>query len=146
MPVHSVLQCTTTQGVCIAHAAGTHLNTAARSAIVDGQHDGRRDEMLGKMESRYSLLKAGDAAFFDMRTLHAGTANLLEADGGGQRLLFILTFRNRKAKQELGHAPNLRPGYRNRGITLKEMRAELKTDAPFAGKANDGAAFGDGLA
>ena len=133
-----------TQGTTV-FLPGTHLNTPARKAFVDGQHDGRRKEMLTNVKSRYSLLKAGDAAVFDMRTLHAGTANFLEEDGGGQRLLFILTFRNRKAKESLGHAPNLRPGYRNRGITLAEMRRELDKDEPFAGIASDGKAFGDGL-
>ena len=133
-----------TQGTTV-FLPGTHLNTPARKAFVDGQHDGRRKEMLRNVKSRYSLLKAGDAAVFDMRTLHAGTANFLEEDGGGQRLLFILTFRNRKAKESLGHAPNLRPGYRNRGITLAEMRRELDKDEPFAGIASDGKAFGDGL-
>ena len=81
-----------------------------------------------------------------MRTLHAGTANFVEEEGGGQRLLFILTFRNRKAKKELEHLPNLRPAYRNRGITLAEMREELEKEAPFAGvAASDGLPFGDGL-
>ena len=91
------------------------------------------------------MLTAGDAVVFNMNTLHAGTANYELADGGGQRLLFILTFRNRKAKEKLGHAPNLRPNYRDRGITLAEMRDELEKDAPFAGTASDGLPFGDGL-
>ena len=80
-----------------------------------------------------------------MRTLHAGTANLALSEGGGQRLLFILTFRNRKATGTLGHAPNLRPSYRHRGITLGEMREELNSPEPFAGDASDGVPFGDGL-
>ena len=67
-------------------------------------------------------------------------------DGGSQRLILALTFRNRKATQELGHAPNLRPNYRDRGITLSEMQGELLTDAPFAGLAGDGDPYGDGLA
>tara|TARA_B100000795_G_scaffold80072_1_gene57429 strand:+ start:1371 stop:1520 length:150 start_codon:yes stop_codon:yes gene_type:complete len=45
------------------------------------------------------MLKAGDAAFFDMRTIHAGTANFPPEDGGAQRLLFALTFRNRKVSK-----------------------------------------------
>lgn len=124
---------------------GTHKNCAQRRAIVEGHHDGRREAMLGKADSHYSLLQAGDAAFFDMRTLHAGTANLEVEEGGGQRLIFILTFRDRRAREELGHAPNLRPDYRHRGITLGEMRRELASDAPFAGVASDGREFGDGL-
>ena len=32
-----------------------------------------------------------------MRTIHAGTANFAAEDGGAQRLLFALTFRNPKA-------------------------------------------------
>ena len=119
---------------------GTHLNTAQRRA-----YDGRREEMLSTAESRYSLLKAGDAVFFDMRTLHAGTANYAADEGGGQRLLLVLTFRNPRAKKELGHASNVRPGYRHRGITLAEMRAELASEEPFAGLASDGREFGDGL-
>ena len=72
-----------------------------------------------------------------MRTLHAGTANFAPEDGGAQRLLFVLTFRNRKAREPLEHAPNLRPFYRDRGITIADLRAELASDAPFAGLARD---------
>ena len=130
---------------------GTHKNNAQRQAIVDGAQyaDGRRGAMLGKVKGRYSMLKAGDAAFFDMRTIHAGTANFPPEDGGAQRLIFALTFRNRKAKEPLEHAPNLRPGYRNRGITLEELRGELGNPepdyVPFAGLCGDDAPYGDGL-
>ena len=97
-------------------------------------------------QSRYSSLKAGDAVFFNMNTLHAGTANYPIDEGGGQRLLFILTFRNRKGKKALGHAPNLRPHYRDRGITLNDMREQLAMDHPFGGaNPRDGRVFGDGL-
>jgi hypothetical protein len=89
--------------------------------------------------------QAGDAVFFNMNTLHAGTANYPADEGGKQRLLLILTFRNRRAKRALAHAPNLRPAYRNRRITLADMRRELATDAPFAGHHSDGRPFGDGL-
>ena len=58
----------------------------------------------------------------------------------------MLTFRNLKGKKPLGHLPNLRPGYRDRGITLADMRRELETDDPFAGvNKRDGALFGTGL-
>lgn len=126
---------------------GTHKNNAQRQAIVDGAkyNDGRRDEMLAKVKAKYSMLSAGDAAFFDMRTIHAGTANFAAEDGGAQRLLFALTFRNLKAAEPLEHAPNLRPAYRNRGISLTEMRAELVGEAPFAGVCRDGREYGDGL-
>ena len=85
-----------------------------------------------------------------MNTLHAGTENFAVEDGGGQRLIFILTFRNLKAKKELGHAPNLRPFYRKEGgmagrWTLKELHRELASDEPFAGVASDDLPFGDGL-
>ena len=102
--------------------------------------------MLSKAQSRYALLKAGDAVFFNMNTLHAGTANYAPADGGAQRLLFILTFRNRRAKEDLGHQPNLRPYYRDRGITLDDMQVELAGEGAFAGTyAGDGLPFGNGL-
>ena len=102
--------------------------------------------MLASAQPRHSMLQAGDAVFFNMNTLHAGTANFPEGQGGSQRLLFILTFRNRKARLALGHEPNLRPGYRNRGITLADMRRELASDEPFAGiHQGDGDPFGDGL-
>ena len=80
-----------------------------------------------------------------MRTIHAGTANFAAEDGGAQRLLFALTFRNLKAIEPLEHAPNLRLAYRNRGISLNEMRAELVGEAPFAGVCRDGREYGDGL-
>ena len=41
---------------------------------------GIRDAMLGAKQSAYTALKAGDAVVFDMRTLHAGTANLANPD------------------------------------------------------------------
>lgn len=127
---------------------GTHTGSKGpRKAFDDGQFDpDARDAMLGKAESRYTMLKAGDAVVFNMNTLHAGTANYELEDGGGQRLLFILTFRNRKGKSELGHLPNLRFGYRDRRITLEDMQAELAGDDPFAGEhKHDGKAFGNGL-
>eukprot|EP00966_Prymnesium_polylepis_P065027 1508973-Prymnesium_polylepis.1 len=74
-------------------------------------------------------LQAGDAVFFDMRTLHAGTANLAPEEGGGQRLLFILTFRNRKAREALGHAPNLRPVRTRPPATRARARATKSASA-----------------
>ena len=126
---------------------GTHKGpVGARKAFDDGVFDGRRDAMLQSAQSRYTMLRAGDAVFFNMNTLHAGTAQFPAADGGGQRLLFILTFRNRNADERvLGHMPNLRPGYRGRGITLADARRELATDAAFGARASDGRAYGDGL-
>ena len=42
--------------------------------------------------------------------------------------------------------PNLRFGYRDRGITLADMQAELASEDTFAGiHARDGKPFGDGL-
>ena len=92
------------------------------------------------------MLKAGDAVFFNMNTLHAGTANFAKEEGGAQRLLLVLTFRNIQALGELGHEPNLRPGYRSRHITLADMQRELEGNDPFAGVHKfDRLAFGDGL-
>ena len=122
---------------------GTHEWTEERQAFEEGGP--AKDAMLSSKVSAHTALKAGDAVVFDMRTLHAGTANFAVEDGGGQRLLFILTFRNTKALGALGHAPNLRPSYRHRGITLEEMRKELNGPEPFAGVAGDGLPFGDGL-
>jgi hypothetical protein len=127
---------------------GTHTGSKGpRKAFDEGQLDAAaRDEMLSKAQARYTMLKAGDAVVFNMNTLHAGTANFALEDGGGQRLLYILTFRNLKAKENLGHLPNLRFGYRDRGITLADMQAELSGDDPFAGiHARDELPFGDGL-
>lgn len=126
---------------------GTHKGPKGpRKAFDDGAFDGSRDEMLSAAQSRYTMLSAGDAAFFNMNTLHAGTANYAAEEGGSQRLLFVLTFRNRRGKQPLSHAPNLRPAYRNRGITLEDMRNELAGDNPFGGvHLRDGRPFGDGL-
>ena len=38
---------------------GTHKQTKARKSFDDGQFDGRRDAMLAKAPSRYSMLRAG---------------------------------------------------------------------------------------
>lgn len=126
---------------------GTHTGSKGpRKAYDNARFDPEAsDKMLSEIDSRYTLLKKGDAVVFNMNTLHAGTANYDVCDGGGQRLLFILTFRNVKAKEDLGHLPNLRLGYRDRGITLADMQAELNSDDPFAGDARDGLPFGDGI-
>lgn len=92
---------------------GTHVKSAQRRSFEDGLNDGKREAVLAQAASRYSMLKAGDAAFFDMRTLHAGTANLAAIDGGSQRLLFILTFRNRSAMRQRPVTPPSRKRRRN---------------------------------
>lgn len=130
---------------------GTHKGSkGARGQFDRGQLDRNADEMLRNHPSRYTSLKAGDAVFFNMNTLHAGQANMELEEGGGQRLLFILTFRNPKATAELGHLPNLRLAYRDRGptqglMTLADMQRELAGDDPFAGDHRDGKPYGDGL-
>lgn len=109
----------------------THTRTAERKRF----DSGNVDEMLKAAKPKYTMLKAGDAAFFDMRTLHAGLAN--SKDGGAQRVLMAITFRNLKAKEDLGHKPNLRPGYIGR-FTLRTFQEELASKSPFV-------AVGDGL-
>ena len=109
----------------------THTRTAARRQF----DDGNKDEMLSAAKPQYTMLKAGDAAFFDMRTLHAGLPNLPAEDGGAKRILMAITFRNLNAKEELGHKPNLRPGYIGR-YTLGEFQHELVSESPFANAGN----------
>ena len=46
-----------------------------RMAFDVGQATPAREEMLGSAKNFIATLKAGDAAIFDTRTLHAGTAN-----------------------------------------------------------------------
>jgi len=114
----------------------THTRTAARKAFDGGIYDGRRDAMLAKARSNYALLSAGDLVMFDMRTLHAGTANQLEK--GSTRYFLCVTFRNLKANDvELGHIPCIRAGYVEK-FNLGEIRDELDCEMPFS-------AAGDGL-
>lgn len=92
-----------------------------------------KEKMLRKAKPQYTMLKAGDAALFDMRILHAGLANQLE--GGADRYLMAVTFQNPKAEKALGHKPNLRPGYAGR-FTLGEFQQELARSSPFDGVGN----------
>ena len=115
---------------------GTHKQTDERKSFDDGAQDGRRDAMLQKAKSRYTMLKAGDAAVFDMRCLHCGLPNLPAEEGGSNRLLLAITFRNLDARQDLGHKPNLRPGYIDTH-TLGTFQRELANKAPFV-QAGDG--------
>ena len=87
--------------------------------------------MLSKSKPLYTMLKAGDAAVFDMRILHAGLTNQLE--GGADRYLMAITFQNTLAKggKFLGHRPNLRPDFAGR-FTLKQFQEELANASPFA--------------
>lgn len=114
---------------------GTHKQTAERKAFDNGAHDGSRDEMLRQAKPKYTLLKAGDAAFFDMRALHCGLANLSAEQGGAPRLILAVTFRNLDAKMDLGHRPNLRPGYVSTH-TLGSFQKELASDWPFVNAGN----------
>ena len=109
----------------------THIQNTERKKF----DSGNSNEMLRAAKPKYTMLKAGDAVFFDMRTLHAGLANL--QDGGAQRILLAITFRNLKAKEALGHRPNLRPGYVGQ-FTLGTFQEELASKYPFS-------AIGDGL-
>jgi hypothetical protein len=112
----------------------THIETPSRRSF-DGQGDGK-DAMLGKTKSKFALLKAGDAALFDMRILHGGAAN--EVDGGAERLMLCVTFRNRAANDvALAHKPCIRAGYKH-AMRLSDVRRELDASEPFA-------AFGSGL-
>lgn len=109
----------------------THTRTAQRKEFDSGD----KLKMLKDSKPQYTMLKAGDAAFFDMRTLHAGLANLPEEQGGAERVLMAITFRNLKATGELGHKPNLRPGYVDM-FTLGELQEELSRDSPFQNSGN----------
>lgn len=113
---------------------GTHTLTKERKSFDDGDTD-ERNEMLRQAKPRYTMLKAGDAAFFDMRTLHCGLPNLEAKNGGAPRLMLILTFRNLEAKANLGHKPNLRPGYVGTH-TLESFQKELASETPFVNSGN----------
>ena len=108
----------------------THTKTAARKQF---DNNNERETMLRQAKSQYTMLKAGDAAVFDMRILHAGLANL--KDGGSQRFLMAITFRNLQANGDLGHKPNLRPGYVGK-YTLETFQNELNSDTPFVHAGN----------
>ena len=113
---------------------GTHKRTAMRKQFDNGLFDGGWSEMLSA-RAEYALLSAGDAAFFDMRTLHASMENLPEEDGGAPRDYLVLTFLNPNAKKqsvdEIGHRSNMRPGYVGL-YTLGDVRRELASPQPFA--------------
>jgi len=78
---------------------------------------------------------SGDLVLFDMRTLHAGTANL--PDGGSTRYFLCVTFRNTKAcglgvrAEDLGHLPCIRQRFKET-LTLGDVRRELAKERPFA--------------
>lgn len=109
---------------------GTHMQTTERLQFDEIRE---RDEMLAAAHSQYALLRKGDAAFFDMRVLHAGLAN--QVVGGGTRLIMAVTFRNLRAVKDLGHRPNLRPAYAGK-YTLGSFQADLMSDRPFVGAGN----------
>ena len=118
---------------------GTHKATNKKRAQWDQSafDDALRDDMLAKSKSSYALLGSGDLVVFDMRTLHAGAANLVGE--GDTRLFLCLTFRNERTAsahgQDLGHVPCLRPGFRDR-FTLGDLRRELSSDSPFSDVGN----------
>uniref|UniRef100_A0A7S0L709 Uncharacterized protein n=1 Tax=Coccolithus braarudii TaxID=221442 RepID=A0A7S0L709_9EUKA len=109
---------------------GTHTRTSQRLQFDHGVYNGGRDEMLAAAKSEYGLLKSGDLVLFDMRTLHAGNANLV--DGGSTRYFLCITFRNTKANAvDLGHVPCIRPGFVDK-FTLGDIHEQLELSAPFS--------------
>jgi len=107
----------------------THVQSPARRDF----DRGKTEAILKASKPEYTMLKAGDAAVFDMRTLHAGLPNLAET--GANRLLMAITFRNTKATESLGHKPNLRPGYVGQ-YTLGQLQEDLMADSPFLDAGN----------
>lgn len=102
----------------------THTQTDARLDFDAGLVEpDRRERMLSKVTPKYALLKAGDAAVFDMRVLHFGETN--QKDGGSKRIFWNVTFRNNRAEKldvnSLGHQPCIRPGFKRR-LTLQNFR------------------------
>ncbi|KAJ1462348.1 hypothetical protein M885DRAFT_431349 [Pelagophyceae sp. CCMP2097] len=80
-----------------------------------------KDDFLRNASPTVALLKAGDAAVFDSRLVHFGTANRGEI--GSERVLFYFTFRNPKI-DDPGNPPSLRRNLANK-FTLAGMRKAL---------------------
>uniref|UniRef100_A0A7S0GNJ1 Uncharacterized protein n=1 Tax=Proboscia inermis TaxID=420281 RepID=A0A7S0GNJ1_9STRA len=95
------------------HTAATH---AAYNDSVPA-----RDELLQQSSSVAALLRSGDVALFDSRTMHCGGAN--DAVEGDTRVLLYLSFRNPRATEAIGNVGSMLPSIPS--TTLRELRAKL---------------------
>jgi ectoine hydroxylase-related dioxygenase (phytanoyl-CoA dioxygenase family) len=95
-------------------------HTAAAHAEFD-DHVNQRDSMLEIRPNVVALLKAGDVALFDSRTMHCGGAN--DINLGSSRAVLYLSFRNPRATEPIGNVGSLMPGIQK--MTLRELRTNL---------------------
>lgn len=106
-------------------------------------HDEHVDEesLNGNAPPRRSLMNKGDAVVIDSRILCTYYSN--DAQLGNPFTLLKLSFRNPEYTGDLGYAGSLRPGYREKKITLGQLKETL-----LAYKNGDGDSFkkfGDGI-
>ena len=95
-------------------------HTAAAHAEFD-DHVNQRDSMLENRPNVVALLKAGEAALFDSRTMHCGGAN--EILDGSSRVVLYVSFRNPSATEAIGNVGSIMPGIPR--MTLRELRTNL---------------------
>lgn len=104
-------------------------HTAAAHAAFDAS-TAARDALLGETPARVALLRAGDCALFDSRTLHCGGAN---TERGDTRAIFYFSFRNARATAPVGNVGSMRADVAP--LSLAALRSKLAeaTDAndPF---------------
>ena len=112
------------------HDAESHEKLSASDDAV-------REEFLSSAGGRVALLRAGDIAIFDSRSLHAGGGN--HAELGSTRALFYFSITNPDTfKLEGTNLASMRPGYAAVPIELGDLRRGFSEDTPFAAR-------GDGL-
>ena len=120
------------------HDAESHEKLSATDSAV-------REEFLASAGGRVALLRAGDIAIFDSRSLHAGGGN--HAELGSTRALFYFSLTNPDTfKLEGTNLASMRPGYAAVPVELGDLRRGFSEDTPFAARGDGLGPEGDDLA
>ena len=81
----------------------------------------QKDTLISNSAAKLGLLKQGDCAIFDSRTLHCGTANVSNMS----RALFYFSFKNSEVGYT-GNPPSIRKELGEKEVTLSELVKDLK--------------------
>lgn len=86
------------------------------------------EKYASRASSVVALLRSGEAALFDSRTLHCGGPHEPEAGDSPERIVFVLSFRHTHADDSLSNADahgagSVRPDVAAMNLRLQQLRS-----------------------
>ena len=103
------------------HNKKSHMEFKDELSWDGTSYSSQKDALISNSEARLGLLKRGDCAIFDSRTLHCGTANVSD----GSRALFYFSFKNSEVGYT-GNPPSIRKELGEEEVMLGDLMKDLK--------------------